>query len=456
MQAICIGGYKNKKEMYGIAGLLLLFFGILFIFGPGHYPDTQGYIEMNMAREPLYPIFLWLCRVIAGTYSLWLAILLQNLFCGYMVYRLYFYVKKMCEPGVFLRIGLLGSLLLPHLVTPLFSASHMILSNCIISEGLCYPLYQLFGYLLLGVLWEDEKKIFPAFLVAFLLELTRGQMMIAVPLWMLVSGYRVWCEAKKRRLFLVAALGILLFVLRGPFICTYNWIVHDTYAQNTSNYLTILTNLLYASERENGEQIEDETLKGLWYEMYDGMEERGYSYHFAGDRMQERAIHQEYTHDYIKFDVVTPVLKNYARSLPAVQRGEMSEEVCVDQIASAYTGVLLKQNLPVRLQVYLAVAWCGLIRTATFLHPGINLLTMLVYLVLLVLAGIQLRKKPTDRGAQFLLFSYVMICANVFATALMIMCLSRYVIYNTSFLYIAALLVLGEFVQTWNIRERKE
>lgn len=459
MRAIFTGDSKAKKEAYLIAGILFLFFGVLFSFGPGAYPDTQGYIDMDIAREPLYPLFLLFCRVLAGEKSLWFAILLQNVFCGVNVYLLYFYIKGMCFPGTAVTQGktggkllstlLLGSLLLPHLVTPLLSSSHMILSNSIISEGLCYPLYQFFIYQLLKVLWEDEKRIVPAFVLALLLELTRGQMMTTVLVWMLVSGYRIWINGKRKLLAAIAAGVVLLFGCRGPLICGYNLLVHGVYAQNTSNNLTILTNLLYASDRENGASIEDPVLQELFYRMYDGMEEREYTYHFAGSSMQEQAVHQEYTHDYIKFDVVTPVLKEYVRSLPEKERDGTGEGVLIDRLAGSYTKTLILQNPGVRLKVYAAVVWCGLVRTAAFLRPGINFLTMLVYLVLAVLGFLRLKKNPRDRAGLFLLFAYLIVCANVFSTGLMIMCLSRYVVYNTSFLYMAALLVLWKTGREW-------
>lgn len=455
----------RNREKTVVVILLCVFFGILFCFGPGHYPDTPGYISMDMAREPLYPLFLMLCRTIAGEGSLWLAILLQNVFCAVNVYLLYFYVKKMCFPLLFgeggrkkaqiiLSVLLLGSLLLPHLVTPLFSASHMILSNSIISEGLCYPLYQLFIYFLLKVLWEGKKGMGASFALSFLLCLVRGQMMVTIPVWALVCGYRIVRSSyKKRWLFVIAAGVMVLFTGRAPAIGMYNGIIHGVYAQNTSNNLTILTNLLYASERENGEAIEDEKLKSLFYRMYDAMEEKEYTYHFAGYSMQERAVHQEYTHDYIKFDVVTPVLKEAVKELPESGRTDGEEGVLVDRLAGYFTKPLLKQNIGGRISVYVAVVWCGLVRTAAVLMPGINFITILMYLALAVLVILTLRKNRDDRIGLFLVFALIIVCANVFATGLMIMCLSRYVVYNTSFLYMAALLMLWKTAQ--ELAERK-
>lgn len=456
---------NRKIEKYIVIALLCVFFGALFCFGPGHYPDTPGYISMDMAREPLYPLFLMLCRTIAGEQmSLWLAILLQNLFCAVNIYLIYFYVKKMCFPMLFsvdnmkwtkrdaaetvLSILLLGSLLIPHLVTPLFSSSHMILSNSIISEGLCYPLYQLFIYQLLKVLWEGKKGMGASFVLSFLLCLARGQMMVTIPIWALVCGYRIVRSSyKKRWLFVILSGVMVLFTARAPAIGMYNGIVHGIYAQNTSNNLTVLTSLLYASERENGEAIEDEKLRALFYQMYDAMEEKEYTYHFAGYSMQERAVHQEYTHDYIKFDVVTPVLKEAVQSLPESEREEGGEGVLIDRLAGYFTKPLLKQNMGGRISVYVAVVWCGLVRTAAVLMPGINFLTILMYLVLAVLCIRTLWKRKDDRIGLFLLFALMIVCANVFATGLMIMCLSRYVVYNTSFLYMAALLMLWKTVQ---------
>ncbi|MBO5292738.1 MAG: hypothetical protein J6B10_06105 [Lachnospiraceae bacterium] len=471
----------QKKERILVAGILALFFGILCSFGPGHYPDTQGYMDMDMAREPLYPLFLLLCRMLAGKYSLWLAVILQNLFCAVDAYLIYFYVKRMCFPELFgakeeqcsggialsaksqelLSVLLLASLLLPHLVTPLFSSSRMILSNGIISEGLCYPLYQLFIYQLLKVLWEDGRRMVPAFVLAFLLCLVRGQMMVAIPIWAVTAGYRIYrsYEKKARGILLVLAGTVLLFVGRTPVISLYNLAVHGIYAQNTSNNLTILTNILYASERENGAKLPDATQQELFYRMYDAMEELEYTYHFAGSSMQDRAVHQEYTHDYIKFDVVTPVLKEHVQSLSEEEREGLDTGVWIDRMAGEMAKPLLTQNPGVRIQVYIAVVWCGLIRTAAFLRPGINLVTMVVYVLLAVLCIRTLWRNGQDRTGWFLLFSFMIVCAVVFATGLMIMCLSRYVIYNTSFLYMAALLVLWKTVMTDRIfkgKNRKE
>lgn len=467
MQAIftgdCKRGFagKEKKEQYAVAGILLLFFAVLFSFGPGHYPDTKGYIEMDIAREPLYPLFLWFCRLIAGENSLWAAIFFQNLFCAVNVYLIYFYVKKMCFPALFgqkeqkgiqagrlvLSVLLLVSLLVPHLVTPLLSSSHMILSNGIISEGLCYPLYQFFIYQLLKVLWEDSRRIVPAFVLAFLLGMVRGQMMTAVLIWAVTAGYRIFISSKKRFLILVFAGVMVVLGTRSDVISLYNLAVHGVYAQNTSNNLTVLTNLLYSSKREDGAAIGGKTEQELFYRMYDAMEELEYTYHFAGESMQEKAVHQEYTHDYIKFDVVTPVLKEYVQSLPEKERNGQDEGVLVDRLAGSFIKPLITRNLPVRTSVYAAVVWCGLIRTAAFLRPGINILTMVLYVFLAGLCIYRIRRDRQDREGLFLLFTFMIICANVFSTGLMIMCLSRYVIYNTSFLYISAFLALWKTVQ---------
>ena len=52
-----------------------------------------------------------------------------------------------------------------------------------------------------------------------------------------------------------------------------------------------------------------------------------------------------------------------------------------------------------------------------------------------------------SRAALLMLLALVMIGVNVFATALMIMCLSRYMIYNTALFYIAGLMCLKELYE---------
>lgn len=454
----------TRKERRLTAAALAVLFGALTVWGPGFYPDTQSYIRMDIAREPLYPLFLLLCRSVAGAEGgLVLAVCLQNALCAFAVYFLYVSIRgafpmpethgKVSPGGRLFSLLLLAALLAPHVATPLFSSSHMILSDAILSEGLCYPLYQIFGTVLLRGLWGETGRLRAAgesFGLAFLLELLRGQMMIAAVIWAAAVCAMLLACGKKRRLCVPVCLAaVLLLGCRTPVIGLYNASVHGVFSSNTSNHLTMLASRLYTAGEDAEDAFAAEPMRTLFARMYDETERRQYSARFAGEGMQARALHQEAMHDRIKFEIVTPLLLDAVRNGAGTQEtaGGEEESVQIDALAGEMARTLAGRDIGAQLTVYAAVFWCGLVRTAAFLHPGVNLAVTLGYVLLAALALRLLRRDRHSREAWFLGFVYVLIGINVSAVSMMIMCLSRYVVYNTPFLYAAALLVLRKSVQ---------
>lgn len=453
--------WKQNRETYVTAGVTLLFFLALSGMGPGSYPDTPGYLSMDMARDPLYPLFLRICMLAGEKAGLYAAVFFQNALCGLGVYLFYRYVKRkaVVEAGytgalrAFLSLGIYISLLVPHIVTPLLSSSGMVLTNAILSEGLCYPLYQLFIYFLLHVLWGDRIKGMgaAALFTSLLLVLLRGQMLPSVLVWAVVVLYRLLVDKKLKVLWPVFLCVPLVFGMKSVLTGFYNLQVHGVYTGGTSGNLTVLTNLLYASDREDGEKLPGGELQELFFQMYDRMEERQYTWRFAGDSLMEKAVHQEYAHDLIKFEIVTPVLQEYVEQ--EAHGGGQERDILVNGLAGRFTGVLVRQSIGNRLAVYAAVVWCGMIRTAAFLRPGINAAAILVYLLLTALCLKELAWERESRAGLLWVFAMLAVCANVFATGLMIMCLSRYVIYNTPLLYTAGLLLAAGVLR--RVRGRK-
>ena len=89
----------------------------------------------------------------------------------------------------------------------------------------------------------------------------------------------------------------------------------------------------------------------------------------------------------------------------------------------------------------------GLIRTVS-LPRGIFLaIGIMVYLALFLLLIWNLVKKQSREIRLLLLLALGMTLLHTAATAAVIMCLSRYVIYNTTLLYSAGFLALVEWIE---------
>ena len=137
----------RKWKKFPFSWLLpVLFFAALWLLGTtGIYNDSNQYIAMHIHREPLYSFFLWIFRSLFGeTKYLDIVRFLQNGLAAFSVIWLAESLKKRFDFGQWMEALVCLILLAPHIITPVFSASGLVLSNGVISEALGLPLFYLF------------------------------------------------------------------------------------------------------------------------------------------------------------------------------------------------------------------------------------------------------------------------------------------------------------------------
>ena len=132
---------------------------MLIIWGVPIYNDSDQYIKMHVHREPIYPLFLWLMRLIAGDSSLVVAGFIQCILAVYASYRFITYVlnnivlkgidkvKSTFQSVAFkwiLAVVITGTVIAPYIITSLISVTHVMLANGILSEALALPLLFLY------------------------------------------------------------------------------------------------------------------------------------------------------------------------------------------------------------------------------------------------------------------------------------------------------------------------
>lgn len=93
---------------------------------------------------------------------------------------------------------------------------------------------------------------------------------------------------------------------------------------------------------------------------------------------------------------------------------------------------------------YLYVAAGGFVRTVSLLSPVFSIYALFIYAAAVVLMCVLFRKAQGIAAAWLMAIVLLMTAANVCATALTIMCLSRYMIYNMSLFYLAGLVCVWE------------
>lgn len=425
----------------------VLFFAALWLLGTtGIYNDSNQYIAMHIHREPLYSFFLWIFRSLFGeTKYLDIVRFLQNGLAAFSVIWLAESLKKRFDFGQWMEALVCLILLAPHIITPVFSASGLVLSNGVISEALGLPLFYLFTAQCMKMVYTRQRgAALSSLLLSLFLSLVRGQMMFTILLWLVFAGAVVIVEKKKlaKRLLICVVCTALAFGTRTLLVKSYNLVFNGYFINNTFGSVGLLANILYASDEEDAERIADQDARVMFELSYRLAKEQGATYQDAPEGFFNRAAHLEKWHDAIKFEMIEEPWRQLHDREGFIDY--IPENVESDRIAATIVKSLLPAVLGRWLYDYLALACYGLIRSIAVVHPLLNWYALTAYLAYIVLAALAWRKNHNSNAVWLAAFSLLAVLANVFATSMIIMCLSRYVIYGLPLFYVSGLMLLYE------------
>lgn len=449
-----------------LLALLLFFLGMLAVCGVGVYNDSEQYITMHIHREPLYPLFLAFFRKICGDGYLTVTAVAQNVLTAVGIWLLTQYVASHFRLRLWEELLIVLLQLVPHLMTRYVSALHIFLENSVMSEALCIPLFHFFIYYLLRMVFEQRRRDrVLSLLFAFLLSMTRGQMMTTILIWMVVLLIQMLLYKRYRMLLIPIIAAIVVFGLRSLTVHVYNYAVTGYFIGNTYAQVNTLTNVIYACDREDGEVFEDGSLEREFFErFYDEADAMEANYRYGGSTFAQRATHLEGHHDELKFKVLEADMSAYFFGLGKVdyyQQSSMSDELA---------GRMLIKLLPVCfgqwLYDYILLCTYGFIRSIAVVHPALNWLALVLYAAAVGLAVRQIFRAKRENvstqvredcqggvrktggsgqdAAWVMGVALLFIAANVCATSITIMCLSRYMIYGFSFFYTGLFLLVRE------------
>ena len=425
----------------------VLFFAALWLLGTtGIYNDSNQYIAMHIHREPLYSFFLWIFRSLFGeTKYLDIVRFLQNGLAAFSVIWLAESLKKRFDFGQLMEALVCLILLAPHIITPVFSASGLVLSNGVISEALGLPLFYLFTAQCMKMVYTRQRgAALSSLLLSLFLSLVRGQMMFTILLWLVFAGAVVIVEKKKlaKRLLICVVCTALAFGTRTLLVKSYNLVFNGYFINNTFGSVGLLANILYAADEEDAERIADQDARVMFELSYRLAKEQGATYQDAPEGFFNRAAHLEKWHDAIKFEMIEEPWRQLHDREGFIDY--IPENVESDRIAATIGKSLLPAVLGRWLYDYLALACYGLIRSIAVVHPLLNWYALTAYLAYIVLAALAWRKNHNSNAVWLAAFSLLAVLANVFATSMIIMCLSRYVIYGLPLFYVSGLMLLYE------------
>lgn len=447
---------KRVRSAAPLALLLVIFIGMFAAFGPGVYNDSDQYMNMHIHREPLYPLFLAALRALFGENWLTAMGIIQNALAAVSIWLFAEYAGKRFHMKLWEESVIILIALAPHMMTKYFSSLHLFMTNSVMSEALCLPLFTLFIMECLKMCLEKGKRktgfvAVRAILLALALSLIRSQMMLAILMWMVIMGVKALAALeepdsgwRKRalRIFGVILVTVIVFTLRMLAVKSYNLVYNGHFINNTYGTVNTLTNILYAADREDGENIKDEEAREFFYRMYDLTEERGANYQYAGNTLREKTEHIEEWHDTVKYEMIEDVF--YQTYDKTVTSDYIIQNLLADETAGKIIAGILPKCFWRWAGNYLLIMRYGLIRSIAVVHPVINWMAAFLYISALALMYLVWKREKRNPALPVMAVALLAIFANAGAVSITIMCLSRYMIYGFTPFYTGYVLLLRE------------
>ena len=170
------------------------------------------------------------------------------------------------------------------------------------------------------------------------------------------------------------------------------------------------------------------------------MYENGYGYNVEPDlNLIERGMDIEKAHDYIKFTAFgNAIYKEYGKLNIT---DEVEKSIYSDKIARKLSKVLIKTHIGRWLEGYISLCIQGYIRTVAYAPQSILMRIFTLVITILYFAGLFLFRKNKD-VLIYLLITLISILGIVLSTSLVIMCMTRYMVYNFVVFYTGFIIML--------------
>lgn len=448
--------FSNFIKKYWLQ-LVFFLFHIFFFFLLGetvvaYSNDSLGYLTITYAREPVYPLLIQFFLKIFGENNYLMAL---TFFQGFLAIACLYYTVFSLQKIFLLRHWELflvnGLLLLPYGIDTLWDAPRVVYTHFIMTEGITYSLFYVFFILLLSsVLEKKYKKLILATLLALLLALLRGQMMICFPA--LFIGLFLISYKEMKRMIAYGIVIVCSFLCISLLTKCYHLYFHDIFASPMENSLTVFSNVLYASDREDVSLISSKEEADFFLTVFDESYARGYQYTFAKEGMIENGKHLMDSHDKIKYDILRGKLYEYTDTLGLERdyRSEQTKKALLDHL----TGILRKDNLNQWIYNCISLIPMALLLSFNPITPPALLWLCYLYAFSITLFSItillyrMIKEKQITKGTLFLGASLSLILINVCGLSISIYGISRYTNYTMGLFYISLYFFLKEWLLT--------
>lgn len=441
-------------------GLLIVCLGFYLFFpfydGPVWCADSPSYATMNITREPLYPAFLFIFRILFGGEGYLMPVVIaQSLLAAYATWKLAVTVKKYKEGSrllAFLSVCFQFGVTFLCRFVAIRGSSYI---DSIMTEGLGLSLYVLFIVQLYKYIMEEKKRnLAAAACLALLLVNLRKQMLISLAL--MAAVFILYYFIKKRnmkKLLLLLGLTVCIFLAGKLTDRFYNYCVRGVWIEHSGNSMGMLCTLIYTSKEGDASLFEDETVRGLYEEILTRANEQGLRMVYAPEGWVDLSTHYADSYDAIGYGIINPVVQGYIAE--HFEYSEIDAVIQYDIYCNAMAKTLLSQDKGDLLQVFLANTWKGFVNSVARVNTYLNYYAVLVYGMYLILYVYHLRGCSKGRLKRWrvpdstLTMAEIVIggvIVNSIVVGAMIFTQPRYMIYNMGLFYTALSLLIYDLL----------
>ncbi len=423
------------------------FYGFFAFFdGVVMCADTMTYINMDLSREPFYPMFLAFHRAVFGEERyLFICVCLQSILAAAATCSLVLYLRRAFDLKPY---AVYLSLMICLGVSALcrFAAGRASMySNSILSEGICVAGFLLFfRYLIDYCLSGKKSMLIASAFVSLILISTRKQMYLT--LFLLVFGIAVAFVRRRKPgiltgLFLpILAVSASVLLLNHGIESIYHMRVNGEAVRHFNDNRFMATVVFYTAERNYAEAIADPGIRALFEEIYDICDSEGSMMHDAPDGLFALGDHFAEHYDMIQIDHMWDMIEQYAHASSG------DNAVLQARITDETTAAIISSVRPLEYgriaKLWIADFVQGMANT-TARASGIlykaGILMWLVYIAVLIVRCIRTR---FDEVSILGIMTLVSAIINIAIVSSVIFCQTRYMIYNMPLFYISMLLML--------------
>lgn len=450
---------RDKLDIVLLLLVVMLFGYFAFFKEVLEYGDSFQYLHQYPMREPVYSLLLQLLQTVFGEAFMPVLGYVQNLLAVICIYFGYRRLSDIYEFGPLFRIGTMVFLLAPHVLTPLASQTHLVLTDSVMTEGITVSVFYVWMTMLLGILTDyyGEKKskaVTVNIVLATVLALTRGQMAVCIIMWLLVMIYKAIDTKKYKLIVLFAVVAVCAFPIKSQITKWYNLAETGFYVDTVSSKPMLLANIVYVAEEEDANAIEDEVLKKAFAQTVAKAKADGITFDNASGGIIEKALFHESVHEILNFEYVDPAMREVIAQKDGIDEEQFLQlMIREDELCGSVAKSVLPALAPRYIHNYIYIVMLGFVRSIAAEKAFLPLLALILYMAAVTLTVMLLLKNKKDKSAISMIAVLVGICGTVCGTSLVIECITRYMIYNLPFFYIAGMAMLNSVTKTYGIKK---